>query len=60
MADRRGQSTADTLAIVTGVLLVGLALASWRFEELLAFVHQMSIELQTTEIFDRIVELVQG
>lgn len=46
--------------MVSGVVLVGLGLASWRFEELLAWVHQMSIELQTTDIFDRIVELVQG
>lgn len=60
MGSRRGQSAADTLAALSAVLLVALALAAWRFEELLPWVHQMSIELQTTPIFDQIVELVQG
>jgi|LakMenEpi03Aug12_release.lakeMendotaPanAssembly.Ray.scaffolds.fasta_scaffold3796415_1 hypothetical protein len=53
-------STAITLIRVSVVCLLVLAVASLNMERLLPIVHDVSVELQTTPIFDRIAKLVEG
>lgn len=57
---RRGQSSVEPLLVGSVVVLVGLAVCSWQFEALLAVVHEVSVELQTTAFFDQIVEWVSA
>lgn len=53
-------STVITLIRVSVVCLLVLAVASLNMERLLPIVHDVSVELQTTPIFDRIAKLVEG
>lgn len=56
----RQDSTVIPLMVVSGVCLAVLAVASFNMERLLPIVHEVSVSLQTTPLFDRIAEWVGG
>jgi hypothetical protein len=55
---RRTDSTLNTMVVVTAVSLAVLLTASFNVERIMPIVHEFSVELQTTEVFDEIAQFV--
>jgi hypothetical protein len=55
---RRTDSTLNTMVVVTAVSFAVLLTASFNVERIMPIVHELSVELQTTEVFDEIAQFV--